>query len=476
MTKFLDPLDSAFILLENPGTSMNIGAVVELGAGEPHDPEERFARIKSNIASRIHEIPVLAQRVVRAPFDMTWPILIKDRSFDLDRHVVRVALPTPGSQEQLNEFVSDFLSRALSPQRPLWQMLVIEGRANGNAVLVMKAHHALADGVSFAETFANFFDISPDVRSPTERVDDGEEEPTVTTSLGLLVEGFGRLRQRPQLILENLASWGSRFYEIARALAAVVVLRGRRHATPDQPSIFEARKTSLNGSAGIEKTFLRARVPLADAKRATKAHGATVTDFVMASTSGALRHLLDDREEELKKDLIAFVPINVRGEGDTAELGNQISGMLVALHVDTIDLLERLRAISADALKTVGEQRTHRAKIFQDVPRVLGPTLLSLGGKVVSAFSLFDRIPMANLMISSVPGPPIPLWLSGYPVEAAAPYGPLVGAISLNITVLGFGEYLEFGLLGCADRMDDLAALRDYIVDEANMLIALTPS
>src|ERR1700722_1823003 len=174
MTKFLDPLDSAFILLENPETSMNIGAVVELGAGEPHDPEERFARIKSNIASRIHEIPVLAHRVVRAPFDMTWPILIKDRSFDLDRHVVRVALPTPGSQEQLAEYLSDFLSRPLSPQRPLWQMLVIEGRENGNAVLVMKAHHALADGVSFAETFANLFDISPAVRAPAERADDEE--------------------------------------------------------------------------------------------------------------------------------------------------------------------------------------------------------------------------------------------------------------------------------------------------------------
>jgi diacylglycerol O-acyltransferase len=475
MTKFLDPLDSAFILLENPGTSMNIGAIIELGSGEPHEPEERFALIKANIAARIHEIPVLSQRVVRAPFDMTWPILIKDRTFDLDRHVVRVALPTPGSPEQLDEYISDFLSRPLSPQRPLWQMLVIEGRANGNAVLVMKAHHALADGVSFAETFANLFDISPDVRSPGERVDD-DEEPTVTTSLGLLAEGLRHLRQRPPLLIENVASWGSRFYEIVRALAAVVVIRGRRHATPDQPSIFEARRTSLNGSAGIEKTFLRARVPLADAKRAAKAHGATVTDFVMASTSGALKRLLEDREEVLKKDLIAFVPINVRGEGDTAELGNQISGMLVALHVDAEDRLERLRAISSDALKTVGEQRTHRAKIFQDVPRVLGPTLLSLGGKVVSAFGLFDHVPMANLMISSVPGPPIPLWLSGYPVEAAAPYGPLMGAISLNITVLGFEGFLEFGLLGCAERMDDLAMLRDYIIDEAHALIALTTS
>jgi WS/DGAT/MGAT family acyltransferase len=475
MTKFLDPLDSAFILLENPGTSMNIGAIIELGSGEPHEPEERFALIKANIAARIHEIPVLSQRVVRAPFDMTWPILIKDRTFDLDRHVVRVALPTPGSPEQLDEYISDFLSRPLSPQRPLWQMLVIEGRANGNAVLVMKAHHALADGVSFAETFANLFDISPDVRSPGERVDD-DEEPTVTTSLGLLAEGLRHLRQRPPLLIENVASWGSRFYEIVRALAAVVVIRGRRHATPDQPSIFEARRTSLNGSAGIEKMFLRARVPLADAKRAAKAHGATVTDFVMASTSGALKRLLEDREEVLKKDLIAFVPINVRGEGDTAELGNQISGMLVALHVDAEDRLERLRAISSDALKTVGEQRTHRAKIFQDVPRVLGPTLLSLGGKVVSAFGLFDHVPMANLMISSVPGPPIPLWLSGYPVEAAAPYGPLMGAISLNITVLGFEGFLEFGLLGCAERMDDLAMLRDYIIDEAHALIALTTS
>ena len=187
---------------------------------------------------------MLTKLVVRAPFDMTWPILIKDRSFDLDRHVVRVALPTPGSQEQLDEFISDFLSRPLSPQRPLWQMLVIEGRANGNAVLVMKAHHALADGVSFAETFANLFDISPEVRTEVD-VDD-EEASNSATSLGLLGEGLSHLRQRPQLIVENVASWGSRFYEIVRALVAVALIRGRRHATPDQPSMLrrDARRST----------------------------------------------------------------------------------------------------------------------------------------------------------------------------------------------------------------------------------------
>jgi WS/DGAT/MGAT family acyltransferase len=473
MTKFLDPLDSAFILLETPGTSMNIGAVVELEADKVKDPKKRFDTIRNNIADRLHEIPVLTQRVVRAPFDMTWPILIHDEKFDLDRHVVRVALPTPGSRAQLDSLVAEFLSRTLSPQRPLWQLLVIEGLDDGRTALVMKTHHALADGVSFAETFANFFDISPDVRPRAPRGDEEDVEDTVTTSLGLLREGLGKIRDRPALVVESLASWGSRLYEIFRAFIRVISTHGRRHATPDQPSIFEARATSLNGAAGIEKSFLRTRVPLADVKRAAKARGVTVTDVVMAITSGALKRLLDDRGEVLKRDLIAFVPINVRGEGDTAAMGNQISGMLVALHTD-LEREERLLAISSDALKTVGEQRAHRAKIFQDTPRVLGPTLLSLGGKFISAFNLFDRVPMANVMISSVPGPPIPLWLSGRHVESATPFGPLLGAISLNITVLGFGEHLEFGLIACADRFDDLSSLRDYLGEEASEIIGST--
>lgn len=474
MTKFLDPLDSAFILLETSGTSMNIGAVIELDVGDVTDPVARFERIERSIASRIHEIPVLTQRVVRAPFDVTWPILVEDEKFDITRHVVRTALPTPGSPAQFDAYVSEFLSRALSPQRPLWQLLVIEGFEDGHVALVIKAHHALADGVSFAETFANLFDISPEVREPGPRVEMEDDEPTVITSLGLLRQAFARIRRRPGLLIEGVASWGSRLYEILRAVTTVISARGRRHATPSQPSIFEARRTSLTGASGIEKSFHRTRVPLSDVKRAAKARGVSVTDFVMATTSGALGRLLQGRGDVLKRDLIAFVPINVRGEGDTADLGNQISGMLVALHTDAHDREERLRAISADSERTRGVQRRHRAKIFQDVPRVLGPTLLSLGGKVLSAFGLFDHLPMANLMISSVAGPPIPLWLSGYRVTSAAPFGPLLGSFSLNITVLGFEENLEFGLLGCADRMDDLANLRDFIFEEAMAYIEET--
>jgi diacylglycerol O-acyltransferase / wax synthase len=476
MTQFLDPLDSAFVLLEVAGSAMNIGAVIELGPGEPSDPEKRFELIRANIADRIHEIPIFTQRIVRAPFDMTWPILVPEDKFEVDRHVVRVALPTPGTPDQFDALVSEFFSRPLIPNRPLWQLLVIEGLEGGQAAIALKVHHALADGVSGAEAFANLFDISPEVRPPAAVPERNEtERHAVTSSVGLLGQGLLKIRRNPQLIVENVGSWLSRIYETVRAVVKVALVHGRRQSNPNQPSIFEARRTSLNGAAGVEKSFHRLRVPLADVKRAAKSRGASVTDFVMATASGALRRLLDDRGEALRRDLVAFVPINVREEGRAGKVGNQISGMLVRLHTDIADPEDRLEAIAKDSRTTATSQREHNAKILQNIPRVLGPMALSFGGKIISAFELINRVPpIANLMVSSVPGPPIPLWLSGYAVASAAPVGPLIGSFSLNITVLGFGDYLEFGLLGCADQMDDLATLRDYILDEAATLIETT--
>ena len=247
-------------------------------------------------------------------------------------------------------------------------MLVIEGREDGRAVLVMKTHHALADGVSFAETFANFFDISPEVSGRRASASTTRQKSRPSRRRSACSFRGGRVSSpAPPTHLRRSRVVGESYSTKSFAPSpAVVVVRGRRHATPDQPSIFEARRTSLNGSAGIEKTFLRTRVPLADAKRAAKAHGATVTDFVMATTSGALKRLLDDRGEELKKDLIAFVPINVRGEGDTSELGNQISGMLLALHTDVVDP-PRASALNLYATRKDGRRTTRTPS--EDLPR-----------------------------------------------------------------------------------------------------------
>jgi len=469
---YLGPLDSAFVLLEVPGSAMNIGAVIELDFGGVADPTERYELIRKNVADRLHEIPVLTQRVIRAPFDLTWPALVPDAHIDLDRHISRVALPSPGTADQFDQLISEFLSRPLVRTRPLWQLIIVEGLADGQVAAALKVHHALADGVSGAETFASLFDISPEVRAPAPGLRDADAESASSTSMSLLLDALRRVRDDPALAVGVVTSWLRRVFDVVRTAVRVGLTRGRERSTPDQPSIFEARRTSLNGRAGVEKIYHRTRVSLADAKRAAKYHGASVTDFVLATTSGALRRLLVDRDEELQRDLIAFVPINVRGDGDVAAMGNQISGMLVALHTDIDDPVDRLRAIARDSAKTVGVQRRNGARIFQEMPKVLGPTMMSFGGKLVDAFGLFDvGPPIANLLLSSVPGPPIPLWLSGHRVVSAAPVGPLLGPFSLNVTVLGFEQNLEFGMLGCAQIMPDLATLRDYLFEEASTLI-----
>ncbi|HEY5121754.1 MAG TPA: WS/DGAT domain-containing protein [Acidimicrobiales bacterium] len=110
-------------------------------------------------------------------------------------------------------------------------------------------------------------------------------------------------------------------------------------------------------------------------------------------------------------------------------------------------------------------------------PIGLAPTLLSLGGRLISEFGLFNRVPpIANLVMFSVPGPPIHLRPSGRRLAWAASVGPLFGIFSLNITVLGFERHLKFGLLGSADRMPDPAALREYLLDEVTALIGATPA
>jgi len=470
--RYLGPLDSAFILLEIPGSAMNIGAVIELDFGDVADPTERYELIRKNVADRLHEIPVMTQRVIRAPFDLTWPALVPDAHIDLDRHISRVALPSPGTADQFDQLISEFLSRPLVRTRPLWQLMIVEGLADGRVAAALKVHHALADGVSGAETFANLFDISPAVREPAPRPRDVDADSASSTPMSLLFDALRRVRDDPALAVGVVTSWLKQVFDVVRTVVRVGLTRGRQRSTPDQPSIFEAHRTSLNGRAGVEKIYHRMRVPLTDAKRAAKYHGASITDFVVATTSGALRRLLADRDEELQRDLIAFVPVNVRGDGDVAAMGNQLSGMLVALHTDIVDPVDRLRAIARDSAKTVGVQRRNGARIFQEMPKVLGPTMLSLGGKLVDAFGLCDVVPpMANLILSSVPGPPIPLWLSGHRVVSAAPVGPLLGPFSLNVTVLGFEQNLEFGMLGCAQTMPDLATLRDYLFEEASTLI-----
>jgi hypothetical protein len=195
----------------------------------------------------------------------------------------------------------------------------------------------------------------------------------------------------------------------------------------------------------------------------------------MASVAGGLRQLFAARGETLSHDVIAFVPINVRSEGAEGDLGNQISAMLVALGTDVADPEERIRRIANASRAAAKTQKEKSARLLMNLASAAGPTVASFAGRTLSALELFDHLPpIANLTVSSVPGPPIPLWISGHKVLTAAPLGPLMAGLALNITVLSYVDQIEFGMLACSRRVPELAELRDWIEAEAQRYIDTT--
>ena len=344
---------------------------------------------------------------------MTWPILIRDRSFDLERHVVRVALADAGVNGSARRVHLGLpLADALSVEATVATLSSRVCATVGRRTRLEGRITRWLTGSPLAETFANLFDISPEVAHP--RPGWRRATPSDVDHVTRTARAGRRTARRTSLTYcRNRASWltSRSRRRPSRRTAVAVVARSSSNARP----AVDLRRTPNDAqrAAGVEKP-ISARAFRWPTPSVRQAHGGSVTDFVMASTSGALRRLLADRGEALKKDLVAFVPINVRGEGDTAELGNQISGMLVALHTDLDDPVVRLKAIAQDSARTVGVQRHLGARMFQEY---LGCSDRRSCHSAPSQSRVLDSSTtcrMANLMFSSVPGPPIPLWLSGH--------------------------------------------------------------
>jgi WS/DGAT/MGAT family acyltransferase len=465
----LDPLDSAFITLEARGAPLHIAAVMELDhpSGGAVDPITTFEEIKALVGARLHEIPRLTKRILRVPFDLAWPVWADDPEFDIDEHVLRRACPSPGGERELDALVGRIVATELPPDRPLWELSVIEGLADGRTALILKIHHALADGVSGAATFAGLFDVSETIRPPAPLPESALGAVSVLpTPLELLGRTVGELLRRPYALLEAAA--------LGMEQAAAVVERAVRPPSGDgvvPTSPLAAHRTSLNGSPSHARRYARIHLDLAEVKAAAKRRGATVTDFAMCTVGGALRRLLEARGEPIGRDLVAYMPVSVRREGAEHVLGNRISAVLVALHADEPDPERRLAALRDEsrARKRAGDESP---RLLMNLAAAIGPTITSLAGQTLYDLELFNDLPpLANVAVSSVAGPSVPLWIAGRRVVAAAPLGPLMGGIALNVTVLGFGGFLEYGVLACAKKLPDLTELRDLLEDEAGLLL-----
>lgn len=439
----MSPLDASFLHIEDAVTHMHIGTI-GIFEGPPPNGDEAAAAI----AERLPLVPRYRQKVQFLPLSLGRPAWVDDRHFNLEYHVRRTALPSPGGDRELRTLVGRVMSQQLDRTKPLWELWIAEGLEKGCWALVSKVHHCMVDGVSATDLLSVLLDSSREAAPPGEDAWQPEREPgsveLVARALAERVvspyEGtrtaLAAVRGPRRLAHESL--------EVARGLASL-----RRVAAP-------GRSTSLNGPIGPHRRWDWARARLADIKQIRQAHGGTVNDVVLAAITGGFRDLLQARGEPIEHRVVrTLVPVSVRAQHEHGTYNNKVSAMFAELPVEIDEPVARLDAIreQMEDLKQSGQAVA--AERLTALSGFAPAMLLALGGRVGT------RVPQrsVNTVTTNVPGPQHPLYLTGRRMLEAFPFVPLGGSVRIGVAIFSYDGNVNFGITGDRDTAPDIGIL-----------------
>ena len=455
--KPLSGLDAAFLHLETPETPMNVGSLHLLRV-PARDRAGFLERVRRHVEGRLHLVPVFTRRIASLPFDIASPVWIEDREVDLEWHIRRVRLPRPGTMAQLESLVAKLHAELLDRERPLWRFHLIEGLEGGEVAWYAKVHHATLDGAAGVKLAEALLDATPKGRRiapPAKRA--LEETPGMADLLGAAIAKsvgeYGKfLRAIPEaarLVDGSLSALGS----------LVSTPKGGRRGLPIGPP------TPFNVSIGSARSFATASIPLEEVKKVARRHDAKVNDVVLTLVSGAVRSWLAARRALPDAPLVAAMPVSLRGEGDSIYT-TRATMVLANLATNLDDPLARLHAIRASAGRA--KEITIRAKsvIPMDLPAIGAPWVIS---GIARAYGYAQAVkafpPLANLVVSNVPGPRAPLHLAGARVRSWWPVSIVEHGLGLNVTVESYCGSLDFGIVAAREAMADARRLAAALYD-----------
>jgi WS/DGAT/MGAT family acyltransferase len=444
--------DAVFVYAETASMPMHtIGTVIL----DPSDmPPGRFGyeEILATLEARVHLVPPFRQRLLEIPLGLGHPMLVDDPEFRVANHVHRLAVPAPGTLRELAEIVGDLAGNPLDRSQPLWEMWVVEGLQEGRIALVTKLHHCMIDGASGASQMAHLMDLEADAK-PVPPLEPWDPAPLPS----LLERMRGSLTSR----LVNPIRLGELVLQTAQGLRS---RRGAQLETlqpgGEAPPLFDggAPETPFNRALSRRRAVAYGGASLSDVKRIKNAFGATVNDVVLGACALSVRRYLEARNALPDRPLFCLVPVSTKSEGEKEGLFNKVSAMVVELptHLESAaDMIAAIHRNAADAKQVF-------AAIEHDlVPawlQYLPPLLTGATAQLFSDLKLADRLgpPGANLVVSNMMGPPVPLYFGGARVEAVYPMGPVGEGLGLNFTVLSNMGRLDVGVLACPEIVPEV--------------------
>lgn len=461
----LSGLDATFLHLETAETPMHVGglSILEL---PPEYSGNFMDDVRAHIQSRMHLAPIFQRKLINMPFDMANPIWVMDEHLDLEHHIRHVIVPPPATRATVDRLVARLHSSLLDRSRPLWEMYVLDGLPVPDDVpagtryvgLYSKMHHAALDGMGGQVLMQAIMDVTAVPR----------KVKPARAARRLPTDNFGIA----ELAASGLAHNIGQTVKLAKNLPLLLrkTIQVLRPAKDKSGSAAErmnwfAPKTPLNVAITNQRSFARFSIPLAESKRIAAINKVSLNDVVMAISAEGLRRYLAEAGCRPSLPLLAAIPVSLRPEGNT-DLSNQVSMARMSLATTVKDPLERLQAIHASAEGVKAIISDVKTILPTDFPSLAAPWLMSGIVAVLARSGLTNRVPpVANVVISNVPGPNMTLYFAGAKQISTYPVSIPYHGMGLNITLQSYNGWLDFGLIACRRLMPDIADLGKYMQD-----------
>ncbi len=441
-TERLSSLDASFLYLESPAMHMHVAGVSVFAPRE--DGRLTYEDVARVVEARLHLAPRLRQRVLRVPANLARPLWVDDERFDLDFHLRRAAIPSPGGRLQLERAVGRVLSRPLDRAKPLWELYVFEGLVEDRTAVLLKMHHALADGISGMLIASALFDLAPDATlgPPPKHPWKPEPEPSSADLAGDAVQD---MLLHPMEALVRIAE--------APVHAAAVIgqtLDGLRSiagmgAPPRGP---------FDVHVGPNRRFATAEVSFERVREVKRALGGTVNDVVLSAVAGGLHDLLHERGEPTRgRTLRVMVPVSVRSKAEQGDVGNRVAPAFIDVPVGKMTPTARLKRVRTATQALKGSAMAVSADSIIGLGAYAPPAIHAMAARMVSRGRWF------NLVVSNVPAPQVPLYMAGAQLLASYPSMPLGETSGLSIACTSLGGTMAFGLTADWDSAPDVDLL-----------------
>jgi len=465
----LSAMDASFLYFETANAPMHIGSVAIYDQSTVEGGVLGFKEILKNYESRLHLARSFRQRIVRVPMSLDHPYWIEDPDFDIEYHVRHIALPKPGDWRQLCIQVARLHSRPMDTTRPLWEFTVIEGLDNveglpkGSFAIVSKVHHAAIDGVSGAEMTAAVHDLTPDaVPTPPEAPWMPEREPTAVELLSRT--SINNVRQ-PFKLARVVAESVPALARVGIGLSAGKLKR-----------VGHVPRTRFNGKVSPHRVFDGRSFKLSDVRAIKSAvEGATVNDAILAIVGGAMNKYLKSKNELPKDSLIAMAPISVRTKDQQKTAGNQVSAMSVAIRSDIDDPLERLVAVFESTTDSKEMTNAIGASTMTDYSQFIPSTVAGLAARLYTNLGLANRItPIFNTVITNIPGPQVPLYMTGARLVTQYGLGPILDGMGIIHPIFSYCGEITISFTSCREMIPDPAFYAECIQESFDEMLAAT--